>query len=147
MLARFKNGYFLETIHDSKENEYRYAVYDKNGIIDQSGWTEYRDIELYYPLNNLIEYLIEYCNLQNEMKCEYIILPYETFREMIVFTKQKRYYIYDCRKGKPYITENIIANSPIEAASKYCKSKVVRVYHNEKSDITVNGRYNYRIEQ
>ncbi len=145
MLARFENGYFLEVEHNSRENEYRYAVYDDFGIIDQVGWTEYRDIELYYPINNVIDYLIEYCNLPDEVKEKYIILPYKTFRDMVALTKQKSYCLYDYTEGKHRIIENIIANSPMEAASKYCKGKVIRVYDNGKFDIIVNGKYYYRL--
>lgn len=61
MLAKFKNGYLLEVIHDEEQNEYKYNVYDKNGYWYDGGWTEYRNIELYHPLN-LIDYIIVFCD-------------------------------------------------------------------------------------
>ena len=60
MLAKFACGYFLEVIISQDGTEYLYYVYDEDRDMIDSGWTEYRDIELYYP-KNLIDYILEFC--------------------------------------------------------------------------------------
>ncbi len=61
MLAKFENGNFLEVVINEEENEYEYFVYDEDGDEIDNGWSEYRDIEMYYPMN-LIDYIIQYCD-------------------------------------------------------------------------------------
>ena len=60
MLARFENGYYLEVLHNEKENEYNFTVYDAYMFPEHKGWTEYRSIDMYYPMNE-IDYILEYC--------------------------------------------------------------------------------------
>ena len=62
MLARFKNGYFLEVrlAEDENTKEYDFCVYDSDGNELYAGWTEYRDMDLYYPKNE-IDYILEFC--------------------------------------------------------------------------------------
>jgi hypothetical protein len=60
MLAKFENGYFLEVKHDEEDNEYKFTVYDEECDWCDCGWTEYRNIEFYYPMN-LIDYIIAFC--------------------------------------------------------------------------------------
>ena len=81
MLAKFENGYFLETKHDEEENEYKFTVYNEEGYFEDCGWTEYRNIELYYPLN-LIDYIITFCS-PDCVKGKYEILKERTMDEYL----------------------------------------------------------------
>ena len=60
MLAKFENGNFLEVFINEEKNEYEYCISDKDGNEIDFRWTEYRDIEMYYPMN-LIDYIVQYC--------------------------------------------------------------------------------------
>lgn len=60
MLAKFENGYFLEVLHNVEDNEYVYSVYDEDGDEIDYGWTEYRNIEMYFPRNE-IDYILKFC--------------------------------------------------------------------------------------
>lgn len=63
MLARFENGYFLEVTIGEDINKlplYFYSVLDIDGNELDDGWTEYRSMELYYPMNE-VDYILEYC--------------------------------------------------------------------------------------
>lgn len=59
MLAKFENGYFLEV--NICDGEYEFFVYDEDDSIVNSGYTEFRNIEMYYPMNE-IDYILEYCD-------------------------------------------------------------------------------------
>lgn len=59
MLAKFENGYFLEV--NVCDGEYEFFVYDEDDSIINSGYTEYRNIAMYYPMNE-IDYILEYCD-------------------------------------------------------------------------------------
>lgn len=61
MKALFENGYVLEVTVNEAENEYNYEVLDEFGNHVDGGWTEYRSIEMYYPMNE-IDYIKEFCN-------------------------------------------------------------------------------------
>lgn len=60
MKALFKNGYVLEVTVNEKENEYNYEVLDEFGNCVDNGYTEYRNIDMYYPMNE-IDYILKYC--------------------------------------------------------------------------------------
>lgn len=86
MLARFENGYFLEVIavieDCPEESTYDYDIYDEERDYVKGRWTEYRNIELYYPMNE-IDYILQFCEpleLKN-MKGKYEILPYESMED------------------------------------------------------------------
>ena len=81
MLAKFENGYFLEVICDEEENEYQYVVYDFEGDEEDSGYTELRDMSMYYPMG-LIDYILEYCEPE-EVKGDYKILDQKTMEEYL----------------------------------------------------------------
>ena len=52
----------LRLITVSGNNEYLYTIYNQRGDEIDSGWTEYRDIELYNSVNSYIEYVLKYCD-------------------------------------------------------------------------------------
>lgn len=81
MLAKFENGYFLEVLHNVEYNEYEYCVYDTDGDMESINWTEYRDIELYYP-KNLIDYILEFCE-PDEVKGKYELLDFKDMDEYL----------------------------------------------------------------
>lgn len=63
MLARFENGYFLEVVVEKDTfgfHQYVYRVLDVDGDTLDDGWTEYRSMDLYHPMNE-IDYILEYC--------------------------------------------------------------------------------------
>lgn len=63
MLARFENGYFLEVVVEKDAfgfHQYAYSVLDVDGDMLDDGWTEYRSMDLYHPMNE-IDYILEYC--------------------------------------------------------------------------------------
>ena len=63
MLARFENGWFLEVIIKQDINgfhQYAFTVYDEDCLEIRKGYTEYRSIEMYYPMNE-IDYMLEFC--------------------------------------------------------------------------------------
>ena len=60
MKALFKNGYVLEVTVNEKENEYNYEVLDEFGNCVDNGYTEYRSIDMYYPMNES-DYILKYC--------------------------------------------------------------------------------------
>ena len=74
MLAKFENGNFLEVVIDEKDNEYNYFIYDTYGNEIDLRWTEYRDIEMYYPMN-LIDYILEFCE-PKEVQGKYELLDF-----------------------------------------------------------------------
>lgn len=60
MKALFDNGNVLEVTFNKKENEYNYEVLDEFGNHIDGGYTEYRNIDMYYPMNE-IDYILRYC--------------------------------------------------------------------------------------
>lgn len=58
MRAIFKNGHTLEV--RVVDQDYRYDVHDEENNLIEEGWTEYRSIDLYYPMNE-IDYIVTYC--------------------------------------------------------------------------------------
>lgn len=80
MLAKFENGYYLEVTYNEIHNEYCYEVFDEDLDSIDDGWTEYRDIELYYPMN-LIDYILEYCK-PDDLEGSYEILGFDTMDEL-----------------------------------------------------------------
>ena len=80
MLAKFENGYYLEVTYNKIKNEYCYEVFDEDLDSMDDGWTEYRDIELYYPMN-LIDYIIQYCE-PDDIEGKYEILEFNTMSEL-----------------------------------------------------------------
>lgn len=81
MLAKFENGYFLEVEVNKEDNEYEYCVYNMDGDMESIKWTEYRDIELYYP-KNLIDYISEFCEPEY-IKGKYELLDFENMDDYI----------------------------------------------------------------
>ena len=77
MLAKFENGYFLEVEHD--EEEYNFRVLDAEGFDKAYGYTEYRSIDMYYPMNE-IDYILNYCE-PRYVEGKYEILKQKTFEE------------------------------------------------------------------
>lgn len=91
MLAKFENGYYLEIFEeidkeDVNESIYSYCVYDEDLDYVNNGWTKYRDIELYYPMN-LIDYILEYCE-PNDVTGKYEILEYKTMEAFLMSLKE-----------------------------------------------------------
>ena len=81
MLAKFENGYFLEVVHNEDDNEYNYSVYNEDMEQEDiyGGWTEYRSIEMYYPMNE-IDYILEFCE-PDYVKGKYELLKFETMED------------------------------------------------------------------
>ena len=83
MLAKFENGYFLEVyINEYKDGtlEYLYNVYDEElNICHCSGWTEYRNIEMYCPMNE-IDYILTYCN-PKLVKGKYELMSFDVMKD------------------------------------------------------------------
>lgn len=84
MLARFENGWFLEVVHNKKE--YNFHIYDEEGWCEDTGYTEYRSIDMYYPLDE-IGYILEFCDPIG-VDGEYEILPYKTMKEYEKFLEE-----------------------------------------------------------
>lgn len=83
MIAKFENDHFLEVGYDEEENEYVYIVYDEEGYQVDSGYTEYRDLGMYYPMNE-VDYILEFC----EPECvegKYEIVHFESVDKYIEF--------------------------------------------------------------
>lgn len=83
MIAKFENGHFLEIEHDETDNEYVFAVYDEEGYQLDYGYTEYRSIDMYYPMNE-IDYILEFCEPEY-VEGKYEIVPFESVDEYIKF--------------------------------------------------------------
>ena len=81
MLAKFENGYYLEVENDIENDIYYYTVFNEEFISEDNGWTEYRSIELYYPMT-LIDYILQYCE-PSDVKGKYEILDVETMEEYL----------------------------------------------------------------
>lgn len=82
MLAKFENGYYLEVTvgeDDYGFHQYCYKVFDVIGYEIDSGRTEYRSMEMYYPMNE-IDYILEYCD-PYDVEGKYKLLQYETMDE------------------------------------------------------------------
>ena len=61
IMAEFENGYFLIVEVDEIDNEYLFTVCDSEGYYQAFGYTEYRSIDMYYPMNE-IDYILQYCD-------------------------------------------------------------------------------------
>ena len=89
MLAQFENGYSLEVnviqYYDG-EKEYEFKVMDDENCFVAQGYTEYRSIELYWPLDE-IGYILEFCDSNPGIKMlkgnKYEIMKEETFEECL----------------------------------------------------------------
>lgn len=84
MLARFKeNGYFLEVLVENVKGDdfYFFTVYTEDGDDVDHGWTEYRDIEMYYP-NNWIDYIVGFCEPE-DIEGEYELLEFKDMDEYL----------------------------------------------------------------
>lgn len=79
MLARFENGYYLEVIINKEELNYDYNIYDEDRWSQDSGWTGYRSMELYHPMNE-IDYICEFCD-PDFVEGKYELLPYDTMED------------------------------------------------------------------
>lgn len=89
MLARFENGYFLEVVVEKDIDgiaEYAYHVYNEDFWSKNCGWTEYRSMEMHYPMNE-IDYILNYCN-PKFVKGKYELLPCETMEEYEDFLEE-----------------------------------------------------------
>ena len=89
MLAKFENGYFLEVNvfeYSDGEKEYEFKVIEDEYYLITQGYTEYRSIELYWPLDE-IGYILEYCDSNPGVEIlkgnKYEILKEETFEEYL----------------------------------------------------------------
>ena len=81
MIAKFENGYLLKVKHVKKYKEYVFAVYDEKGHKQLCGHTEYRSIELYYPMNE-IDYILAYCELAY-VQGKYVLLSVKSVHEYL----------------------------------------------------------------
>ena len=90
MLAKFENGWFLEVTHNVDVNEYFYEVYDNEFNSVYGSWTEYRSMEMFYPMNE-VGYILEYCIPEdfNSLDGKYEILEYKTMKEYLKSLKKK----------------------------------------------------------
>lgn len=82
MLARFENGYFLEVVIENDINgfpQYAYTVYDEDFLGADKYHTEYRSMEMFYPMNE-IDYILEFCDPE-EVEGEYELLKQKTMEE------------------------------------------------------------------
>lgn len=79
MLAKFKNGYLLEVVHNEEKNEYNYSIYNEDMEYEDDGYTEYRSIDMYYPMNE-IDYIIAFCD-PDCVKGKYQLLQFETMED------------------------------------------------------------------
>ena len=69
MLAKFKNGYFLEAVMQEQEScenptmnaEIDFSIYDSHGDELRSGWSELRKDLSLYDCENEIAYILRYC--------------------------------------------------------------------------------------
>lgn len=88
MLAKFKNGCYLEVevIKDGDDKCYGYQVYDEDFDDLDFRTTEYRNMELYYPMN-LIDYILEFCE-PYDVDGDYVILEQETMEEYKEFLEE-----------------------------------------------------------
>ena len=86
MLAKFENGYFLKVKYVKKYNEYVYTVYDEKGCKELSGHTEYRSIDMYYPMNE-IDYILAYCE-PAYVEGKYELLSVKSVEEYLKSTKR-----------------------------------------------------------
>ena len=91
MLAKFKeNGFFLEVTVDEKNNEYLYTVFDRRGEQIDSGWTEYRNIEIYNSINSYVEYVLKYCGSRiSDLQGEYELLEHQTMDSYLEYIGQR----------------------------------------------------------
>ena len=96
MLARFENGYFLEVTIEKDDfgfHQYFYSVFDKtkedfDGVVD-GGHTEYRSMELYYPMNE-IDYILEFCE-PDFVEGKYKILEEDTMEDYLDYLEYGSY--------------------------------------------------------
>ena len=84
MLAKFENGNYLEII--IKDDEYKFFVYDEEMDVVDGGWTEYRSIEMYYPMNE-IDYILQYCE-PDGVEGKYELLKWNTMDEYCEFLEE-----------------------------------------------------------
>lgn len=81
MLAKFENGWYLEVVINEKENEYKFATYENNRDWFADDYTEYRSIDMYYPMNE-IDYILEFCK-PPFLEGKYKILEEKTMEEYL----------------------------------------------------------------
>ena len=94
MLAKFSDGNYLEvTVREDNHGHkvYHYDVYDEEFFDGEFGYTEYRDIEMYYP-KNMIDYILEFCD--PDIEGFYTILECETMEEYKQYIITHRYEKY-----------------------------------------------------
>lgn len=90
MLAKFENGYFLEVITDidkadESQSIYSYHIYDEDFTYVDWGWTRYRSIEMYYPMNE-IDYILKFCE-PDDVNGKYELCPFDTMEEFEAYLK------------------------------------------------------------
>lgn len=132
MLAKFENGYFLEVLIDEEENAYGYTVYDEDGDYVDGNSTEYRSMEMYYPMNE-IDYILEFCELE-DVDGKYELLEYETMEEYLPHEDDNGKWILE-RQGDE---EDIRNYRTFEAAQRVMRKEYKETlggyeYHMENS--------------
>lgn len=143
MLAKFENGYFLEVLHNKKVNEYEYTIYDEDLCYEDSGWTEYRSIEMYYPMNE-IDYILEFCE-PDGIEGKYEILKQETMKkyEKFIAEDPNGKWILETQGTddediRYYKTEEaariIMQNEAEKSKRKYCNIDIEDYYCNIDAD-------------
>ena len=129
MLARFENGYFLEVLVE-KDNwgfhQYVYKVFDVYEDEVDDGYTEYRSMDLYHPMNE-IDYILEFCEpdwvegkykiLECSLK-EFILQNKYDFEndtgEVLIQKALNKNELYVCVADQEYVIY-VIAGSELDA--------------------------------
>ena len=141
MLAKFENGNFLEINVTNKNNtkEYVFCVYDEDGYELDSGWTTYRDIEMYYP-KNLVDYILEFCE-PDDVHGEYEILDCKTMEEYLPSEDENGKWILE-RQGDE---DGIRRYSTFEDAQRVMKKEYEEIFEDHKSCMEDTLEYNYAV--
>jgi hypothetical protein len=127
MLAKFENGYFLEVLIDKEENAYGYTVYDEDGDYVDDNSTEYRSMEMYYPMNE-IDYILEFCEPE-DVDGKYELLEYETMEEYLPHEDDNGKWILE-RQGDE---EDIRNYRTFEAAQRVMRKEYKDIYGDDNS--------------
>ena len=136
MLARFNNDYVLEVVHNMETNEYEFDVYDDEDCHLTCGYTEYRDIELYYPMN-LIDYIVQFCEPEG-ISGSYQILDYDSFDSYERRFDADGDWLVEC-------SDTVIVKSfaTLEIAQDYVKREFNQLNYSESCETCMEDRYAY----
>ena len=127
MLAKFENGNFLEVLVDTEKGDelYFFTVYDEDGDDIDDGWTEYRDIEMYYP-KNWIDYILEFCEPYG-VEGKYKILEFKTMEEYLPSENTKGKWILETQGDD----DEIRRYSTFENAQRVMKKEYEEILENK----------------